>query len=130
MQCKLALSPSPELAEVADCMQMCPACLHLQAAATRSESTDKTISTGLSRQLVAGNQAACMSSSCDVHAGCKQCVLAWLQEREAGMGHAEAASQQTLTADEIAQGCKLDSFIGMRVKRWWPEVRSPDPSHF
>ncbi len=27
-----------------------------------------------------------------------------------------------LTEDEIAQGCKLDPYIGMRVKRLWPEV--------
>ena len=27
-----------------------------------------------------------------------------------------------LTDDEIAQGCKLDPFLGMRVKRLWPEV--------
>lgn len=27
-----------------------------------------------------------------------------------------------LTEDEIAQGCKLDPCIGMRVKRLWPEV--------
>lgn len=26
-----------------------------------------------------------------------------------------------LTEDEIAQGCKLDPYIGMRVKRLWPE---------
>lgn len=26
-----------------------------------------------------------------------------------------------LTEDEIAQGCKLDPFIGMRVRRLWPE---------
>lgn len=27
-----------------------------------------------------------------------------------------------LTEDEIAQGCKLDPCIGMRVQRLWPEV--------
>lgn len=38
--------------------------------------------------------------------------------------HSHSAQPQIrqLTEDEIAQGCKLDPCIGMRVSRYWPEV--------
>lgn len=55
-------------------------------------------------------------------------ALALLQERGSPEGYAEPESQQglpqtrQLTADEVAQGCKLDPCIGMRVKRFWPDV--------
>ena len=51
-----------------------------------------------------------------------------MQERMEFAGHAHKQQQSAqpqirqLTEDEIAQGCKLDPCIGMRVERLWPEV--------
>ncbi len=65
------------------------------------------------------------------HRSCKLSAF-WQQERlEPSIYHAAPAYEppqptqqqmRQLTEDEIAQGCKLDPFIGMRVKRLWPEV--------
>ncbi len=64
----------------------------------------------------------------------RSCKLSafWQQERlEPSTSHAAPAYEppqptqqqmRQLTEDEIAQGCKLDPYIGMRVKRLWPEV--------
>lgn len=64
----------------------------------------------------------------------RSCKLSafWQQERpEPSIPHAAPAYEppqptqqqmRQLTEDEIAQGCKLDPYIGMRVKRLWPEV--------
>ncbi len=64
----------------------------------------------------------------------RSCKLSafWQQERlEPSISHAAPAYEppqptqqqmRQLTEDEIAQGCRLDPYIGMRVKRLWPEV--------
>ena len=56
--------------------------------------------------------------------------LGIIQERMDSTVHTNEQHQSAqpqirqLTEDEIAQGCKLDPCIGMRVSRYWPEVSS------
>ena len=83
-------------------------------------------------------QHSAQSSSCRTNkevllvARAAACIM---QERmESGNAYAAPSDEQPqtahqqqmrqLTEDEIAQGCKLDPFLGRRVSRLWPEVRS------